>query len=116
MMKFSQWMLMTLLLFSEATFAGSFKGGNGLLSLCTEKTGYDAGYCSGYIAGLNDWEDVMTNRGKLEPYYCKPRSVPLGQLKLIVVKYLNEKPADLHLSAASLVANAIGIAFPCKTE
>ncbi|MFP6801731.1 MAG: Rap1a/Tai family immunity protein, partial [Pseudomonadales bacterium] len=51
----------------------------------------------------------------MEPKFCVPEGengVTAGQLRKIVVKYLNENPEELHLTAGSLVSNALNEAFP----
>ena len=42
------------------------------------------------------------------------KEVITGQIKKIVVKYLNDNPENLHNTASSLVQVALFEAFPCE--
>jgi hypothetical protein len=44
---------------------------------------------------------------------CFPGGVTHGQLRDIILKFLDNHPEKLHLAAASLAAHAFAEAFPC---
>lgn len=108
--------LITAALIPATSFAG-FEDGNGLLARCTTTEANDLYFqnssnCLAYIAAISDAQDTLVGWGNMEPKFCLPEGVTRGQLKKIVVKDLNENPADLHLNAGSLVINALYSAFP----
>lgn len=45
--------------------------------------------------------------------FCVPKDVPVSQLVRVVVKYLEEHPAQLHNPAHGLVYASLKDAFPC---
>jgi hypothetical protein len=45
---------------------------------------------------------------------CVPVDVTLQQMNLVVVKYLDERPAQLHLPFILLASDAFQAAWPCK--
>ena len=105
-----KWILLVALLVSQwVQGAASYYTGNDILAFCE---GDDLGtlQCNLYIMGVTDASEGKTWDGYL---YCKPTSVTGGQLQKIVIKHFNENPADLHLTAHSLVQQALLEAFPC---
>ncbi|MCA1381269.1 hypothetical protein I6F34_10505 [Bradyrhizobium sp. BRP05] len=46
--------------------------------------------------------------------FCLPETATLKQVKDVVCKWLNQNPAQRHLSGAPLVQTALAEAFPCK--
>jgi predicted component of type VI protein secretion system len=108
--------LLTAALIPATSFAG-FENGNGLLAECTAREADNLYYqknarCMAYISAISDAHDTFVGWGNMEPKFCLPEGVTRGQLKKIVVKDLNENPADLHLTAGSLVSSALYGAFP----
>jgi hypothetical protein len=97
------------LLCSPPAFAAAaFKSGNELLQECAERP---ALFCFGYIDAVSD----AFVRNILNGYEaCVHKDVTADQLKDIVVQYLRLNPADRHLGAVGLVADAISKAFPCR--
>lgn len=70
------------------------------------------GVCLGYIMGVID----MSKSSQVEPHLqygasSTPYGATAGQLKSIVVKYLNEHPELRHYVAQDLVYLAIKLAF-----
>jgi hypothetical protein len=90
-----------------------FKTGNELLANCTGNS-FKEGYCLGYIASVSDTHNTWVDLGNMSEIFCLPKGVTQGQLQSVGVKYLEENPADLHLTASSLIAHALGRAFPCN--
>lgn len=87
-----------------------FKDGNKLLTDCQNNQGINLGYCLGYVAAIADGMiDAMVN-GRTA---CIPNGVTQGQLRDIVVGKLIASPANRHLSADVLVAQAIADTYPC---
>jgi len=117
-----KYLLTIVLLFSsnQASAATVFYSGNEMLKMCEayfSETGsvVDANVCVGYVTGIHDGQIVFSGWGDMKKTICLPGSgVKGGQLVRIVIKYLQENPEDLHLTAGSLVVNALVIAFPCE--
>jgi hypothetical protein len=92
--------------------ASSFYTGSELLERCESKSPYLLGVCFGFIVGVGsgfDCEQLLLGRFAFQA----PDGATAGQIKKIVVKYLNEHPENLHLPAAPLAAAALSKAFPC---
>lgn len=89
--------------------------GNELLNHChdyTEKSDFGAGFCIGYVTGI---AEALNNKVNSSPTpFCIPSEVIFKQLVLIVTKYLNDNPAELHKTAISIIQAALRDAFPCK--
>ena len=99
---------------SDAGAAGFFTG-NELLEACSATNGttayeYKSGICSGYVLGIADeldLENAQLGRGS-----CFSDEVTLGQLRDVVLKYLQEHPEHRDLDAAVLVRSAFASAYP----
>ena len=46
--------------------------------------------------------------------FCLPKEITVGQLGLVVTKYLKENPNLLHASASGLIDLALKESFPCS--
>ena len=103
-------MFLLLILYSGIAFT-AYVDGNVLLSNCENDLDVVQGHCIGYITGVADTSKGKTHEGNR---YCVPEGVLAGQLKKIITKYLNDNPKNLHLSAFSLVQDALIEAFPCE--
>lgn len=95
--------------------AGFFSG-NLLSEVCsdTQDNPHKVGNCTGYILAI---ADVMER-----DYYrafntsCLPSQAGSSQLKKVVVKWLDDNPANLHLPAQYLITNALIEGFGCNEE
>lgn len=90
----------------------SFFNGNNLLEMCTGSRAM----CTGYVAGVSDLASVqnLIKDSKLTQGICQPPEVTTGQITDIVIKYLQETPAERHGAASILVVLALTKAFPCR--
>ena len=114
---------MQLVLSSSVTYAG-FDSGNDLLKLLKACDKRDAGGSvsdgmgcmagRGYVSAVYDSHEVFVQNELISNFYCAPIGVQRAQLGAVVLKYLNDNPAELHMSAAALVINAFGEAWPCS--
>jgi hypothetical protein len=68
--------------------------------------------CMAYIGGSLDVIRLFTNNPS-SPVFCEPPGVTLEQLIAMTVKYLNDRPQQLHFNAASLIRNMLIEYFPC---
>ena len=115
------WLSIGICLFSTGALCGSpafFHTGIELLRLCDGDI-QDQPLCLGYIMGVNDTQ--FTNDQILAKYFdTTPRynicaqGVSADQLRLVVIKYMKDRPEGLHYQASSIVGAALGSAFPCQ--
>jgi len=90
--------------------ATTFIAGDELQHDCEKK----ADSCAGYIAGVVDTIATLSDWGVIaEKPFCLPNHATLYQLSRVMVKYFNEHPEELHLTASSLVLTTLPEAFPC---
>jgi hypothetical protein len=104
--------LLLTLLIPATSFADSFKTGNDLLINCESELQVDTAHCLEYIKGIYDAHATFVAWGYMEPRFCVPKGVTVGQLRKIVVKYLNDNPQILHQSGSGRVSNSFFDAFP----
>lgn len=93
--------------------AVSFQTGSELLEDCSANKEPGWGVCHGFIIAVGSSSDCQ-NSFMGEFYFSLPEGATAGQIKKIVIKYLNEHPEKLHLPAAPLAAAALSEAFPCQ--
>ena len=86
----------------------------------TPETLYDSGLCLGFVDGVAggiEWTSKFYEEAvKARRIVCIPDSVTKGQKIRVVIKALNDDPANLHIEAGVLVFTAFVKNFPCKTE
>lgn len=122
--------LIAILLISIAapsTYAGWYDG-NELKKICSSSNEIDQGECLGFIAAATSsseshhYCEIIRGGKKVlkwtPPGDCKdqqqlalPEKMKLGQAKAIVVKYLDDNPAELHRDAIHIVDAAMIGAF-----
>lgn len=93
-----------LAVFSTAAQA-EFQDGNKLLSNLKDSAYFSQGYAMGYIAGIADMG--------LGVVHCAPANVTAGQLNDMVKNYLENTPAERHLSGDILVNRVLKTVWPC---
>ncbi|UWR10889.1 Rap1a/Tai family immunity protein [Sulfitobacter mediterraneus] len=125
-------LLLTVAVMASPAFAEN-DSGNTLYAACSHMNGeatVQAGYCIGYLTGV--WEGMKLGASlpfmlegensltKLEETsnqllrVCMPSDVERGQMVDVVIKYLDENPADRHGPARMLTWLALLDAFPCN--
>ena len=57
---------------------------------------------------------AIAQQGNLTVVSCPPAGTTPTQARLIVEKYMQDHPENLHLPAQDIVFAAAGLAFPCK--
>lgn len=95
----------------------SFTTGNSLFDQCSATSSIAKEYCLGYIVGIADaLSDVNSDGGTIQgARACPPkRNLSQGQVRDVVVQWLQRNPAIRHKGASGLVATAIAEAFPCR--
>jgi len=115
-----KYLLTIVLLFSFGQARADFYSGSQLLEKCEAFLGDEianlakGNTCFGYIGGFSDSHENFVNWGGHRKEWCQPENITGKQLVRVVTKHLQENPQRLHLGASSLVANALGLAFPCE--
>lgn len=78
-----------------------------------EKANLNAGYCVGYIRGYTDLEKFYSEI-TTKHFFCIPDNAKPEQLIRIVVKYMEDNPAMLHLEDSTIIFNALAHNFKCN--
>src|SRR5208283_5081416 len=82
----------------------------------TPSDGYDAGYCAGLINGISStqilYSEFLPKKNKTK--VCWPNGTTTKQNTKVVLKYLREHPAELHLPDTLLAWKAFWEAYPCQ--
>ena len=94
--------VLAVLLSASLNVAGAYDTARSLLASCKAPNLSEHWYCLGYVASAADTHTLLT---------CPPVGVTKGDLKRVVMKYLEENPQDLHKDAAGEVLNALLDAF-----
>jgi len=97
--------LFAILLVSTSAHA-EFLDGNKLLATCRSTEIVDRADCLGYTTGVHD--------ALVGVRICSPDGVTRGQVRDIVVAYLQNAPEERHKTADVLVGNVLGTLWPCK--
>jgi len=100
---------------------GEMNEGELLLDGCTkfieEKFMTDGGgYCLGSTTVFFELWVTLQKTGRIKKVVCFPDGMTTGQGARVVVKYLEENPAKLHLSITGLIGSAFMEAFPCTEQ
>lgn len=83
-----------------------FDTGNELHGYCSSAKGEEMSFCLGLITGYYEGFTIS--------FSCKAtEKVTRGQLRDVVLKFLNDNPQDRHRPAAILAARAYLLAFSC---
>ncbi|WP_294189049.1 Rap1a/Tai family immunity protein [uncultured Sphingomonas sp.] len=103
--------------FTPSPASADFKDGNELLAKCTtEKSDsvyyQNTAYCIAYIAGAVDMFTTWQMVGKAPQ--CMPDNATAGQIRDVVVKYLQDHPTKRAEPGSLLVASALLEGFNCK--
>ena len=93
--------------------SGAFFDGFTLLKYCQSYDLNEAGMCGGYIAGVKDTTELWESWEGFSSSVCVPDTASIGQLAMVVLKYMEANPELLHNAAQSLVADSYIEAFPC---
>ena len=92
----------------ESLSVKGYYDGNTLLDLCRR----DDNLCIAYVVGATDGQlSAVVGTGRTRPY-CIPMDSTSGQVKDVVVKFLNDHPEERHLLGSVLIAEALSQAWP----
>ena len=108
-------LLIILLSFTNPASAGSnflALRGNILFTLCKSENLNDISSCDGYILGVLD----SIYSGHLGNYFdlCFPPGINVTQMRLLIIKYMEQNPENINLTAEGFVAKAMQKSFECK--
>lgn len=89
--------------------------GNELYDWCTSSSGNaKSSLCVGFIMGVLDTIETMQASKQAHRQVCVPRGVTSGQARDVLLAYLNQKPQERHLPAASIVWTSLHQVWPCR--
>ncbi|HLA33359.1 MAG TPA: Rap1a/Tai family immunity protein [Rhodocyclaceae bacterium] len=95
---------------ASSAYAANFYSGHDLHRFLIG-TAEERALASGYVVGVNDAvADSIIDGFR----FCVPPKTPRWQLTNTVADFLELRPELRHIEAASLVAQALYGAFPCK--
>ena len=100
---------------SQPVFAGSNMigmSGNSLYAECTSTDRVRIAKCEGYILGVQD----AIYSGYLTQYFslCFPPAVEVPQLRLQLIKFIENNPDLMNFAAEGLVAKSLENKYACK--
>ena len=72
--------------------------------------------CSSYIEGVVDAISADKIAHPDDVFFCVPKEATYEQFARVIVKYGDDHPEQLHLSAVIFVVNAFSSAFPCPSQ
>lgn len=107
------------LMASIPAHAGYFENGNEIFTKCTSREGsstyyQDTSYCLAFVVGVVDMLTLSREiEGKSD---CTPATATAGQLRDVVLSFLQGNPAERHRPAALLVLAAMRKSYPACTE
>lgn len=79
--------------------------GNFLRQIAVGTTHYERGFFTGYVVAV-----IESNIFKI----CIPKGVTHKQVTLVVKKYIEDHPEELHYWADEVILKAVNKAWPCK--
>lgn len=97
-------LLIPILLCSSIAHA-EFLDGNKLLSHLKDSGFFNQGYAMGYITGIADMG--------LGVVHCAPSNMTAGQINDMVRNYLENTPAERHLTGDTIVNKVLKTVWPC---
>ena len=111
----STFIYVVLVLAGTNSLAGSskfFYTGTKLYNLCRADTPIDEALCEGYILGVQD----SIYSGHLSEHFnvCLPEGVEPGQLRLQLIKFIENNPDIMNFAAEGLVAKSLETSYSCK--
>ncbi len=103
------------LISSQAPWAqgGDPKSGTYWLRKCTSPEAYGQIECANYVRALIEYDELRGQMLGQKRFICPDKDVTLGQSREVVLKYLRERPQDLHRPFVLLAHLALEAAFSC---
>lgn len=99
---------------AQAELPSSVSSGNDLIAFCGSGNGsFGSGVCSGFIAGVIERSRLQNVIVEGTGLICTPPDATNGQLRDVVLAFMQNHPATRHQAASMLVVQALQEAF-CK--
>ena len=105
--------LMGALLLSCAGVQADIFDGKELMARCGSQRIDEVNTCVGYLAGIADSDRAAPAWRSTKSLFCIPQGVTTGQLRKVLLDYVEQHPEQMEFNAAILVGNAFIEAFPC---
>ena len=104
--------LTTLGSFLSASSTKYFYTGTKLYNLCRANNATDEALCEGYILGVQD----AIYSGHLSDHFsiCLPEGVEPDQIRLMLVRFIENNPDIVNFAAEGLVAKTLENSYSCK--
>ena len=96
--------------------ASDEKSGSHWLRKCTNPEPVWQIECAIYVQAVVEYDEVRANMLGDKQYICREKEMTIGQSREVVVKFLRERPEDLHRPFALLAHRALETAFPCAAK
>ena len=89
-----------------------FYNGTKLYNLCRAKNAIDEALCEGYILGVHD----AMYSGHLSEHFsvCLPEGVEPAQLRLLLIRFIENNPDIMNFAAEGLVAKTLETSYSCN--
>jgi len=89
-----------------------FYNGTKLYNLCRAESAIDEALCEGYILGVQD----AIYSGHLSDHFsvCLPEGVEPDQIRLQLIRYIENHPEIMNFAAEGLVAKTLETTYACK--
>jgi hypothetical protein len=75
---------------------------------------FDVQRCGSYLRGFADGISVAKIAHPQDVFFCLPTTISEDELTRVVVKYAEDHPEQLHVSAPVFVLSAYRRAYPCR--
>ena len=98
----------------QAAGASEESSGTHWLRKCTNPEPALQIECAIYVRALVEYDEVRgTTLGHMR-YICPVTDLTIGESREVVIRFLREKPEDLHRPFVLLAHLALAAAFPCS--
>lgn len=88
-----------------------FFNGGILYNICRDSNPVNQGACEGYILSVND--NIYSHEYKIDYAICFPKGVTPSQLRLQFIKYIENNPKEMNISANILVIKSLLKEYSC---
>ena len=96
--------------------ASDEKSGTHWLRKCTNPEPVLQIECTIYVQAVVEYDEVRANMLGDKQYICREKDMTIGQSREVVIKFLRERPQELHRPFALLAHLALEAAFPCAAK
>jgi hypothetical protein len=97
---------------SGTSLAEDFSSGNALYDACKDAMLFQQGLCGGIISTVADLASSQTTVESSR--ICGPKNATTGQELRVVMKYMDEHPAELNKPLSTIAYNALQEVWSCR--